>query len=143
MAHARGPHLPRCLSSTARTLGSSARRTRQGGDWLHGLNEKGNQGSRAWLIQSPAPTNPQQLSSPGFEMDFWHQALGSSPSCRVTWAGKLPTASSCWVACAWCGAEPPMQWAWQLCGDLCSCLLPVLPLVWGQCWLPVCSGLAL
>lgn len=28
-AHARGPHRPRCLSSIARTLGSSARRTRQ------------------------------------------------------------------------------------------------------------------
>lgn len=42
----------------------------------------------------PCPSNSPQLFSPGSEMDFWHLALGSSPSCRVTWAGKLPMVST-------------------------------------------------
>lgn len=65
----------------------------------------------SWIARTlgSSARHMRQLFSPGSEMDFCHPALGSSPSCRVTWAGKLPMASSCWVACAWCGAEPPMR----------------------------------
>lgn len=39
----------------------------------------------------PPPSKP---SFPGSEMASSRQALGSSPSCRVTWVGKLPTVSA-------------------------------------------------
>lgn len=41
-----------------------------------------------------SPPHPLQPSSPGSAMASWHQASGSSPSCRVIWVGRPPTVSA-------------------------------------------------
>uniref|UniRef100_A0ABI7ZYR2 Transmembrane protein 160 n=1 Tax=Felis catus TaxID=9685 RepID=A0ABI7ZYR2_FELCA len=53
----------------------------------------------------------------------------------------LIPASSCWAACASCGAVPPTWWAWLHCGDPCSCRWGAQRRAWGPCWPWACSGL--
>lgn len=76
----------------------------------------------SWTVRAPGSSErrTRQPFSPGSEMASWHRASESSPSCRVTWVAKQHMASSCWAACAWCGAVPRTRWAWRRCEGPCS-----------------------
>jgi hypothetical protein len=60
----------------------------RGGVRLSEAGEGGVKEAGFGLTQSPSSPSLQP-SSPGSEMVFWPLALVSSPSCRVTWVGKL------------------------------------------------------
>lgn len=99
-----------------------------------------------WLLQKEALFKLVQelnIQDVDCNLSFFRSMARNLHTCEwqasilLAWVGKLPVASSCCMAYAWCGAAPPWWWAWGLCWPwACSRFVPSVStwVSWSWMW---------